>query len=430
MANHIRLLFSSLCWQERLCYGALALLVAASLCWWKLGVIALMLFAVATIVKMTTLREWGNPAIGRSQRLCLGLMIAYWLMLVASAFYSSNHAEGWSTVSTQLPMLVLPLVVLISDTRYLSRTRLVALLRLMVCVLVLRFAVCIAVDIVQYCQGISFAKLRNWEFDPLGLHHNYLALYIDCALAFLYCDLSSRWTKLSLRQRLLHLSPIPILITYLVISASRSGLVTLAVLVFACLLHQTFCQHRWKLALGTGVVIVMLVIGSYLAFPQLYFRFTYIYTEYAAGRQGDDRPMLVKCGLDAVQGHWVFGHGTGDYMDALQESYAANGFDKGLKHHYDAHNQYMETLLANGIIGLVVLMALLLAPIVHTLRTKRCRTLMLLMLTAVLMQLLFESMLDRQMGVQYIALLYTLLIILIPNHDSSIISNKNRIFAK
>lgn len=423
MAQHLKLLFSSLCWQERLCYGALALLVVASLSWWKLGVIALGLFVIASVMKMATLRQWGNSDLSRGQRLCFGLMIAYWLMLVVSALYSDNHAEGWSTVSTQLPMLVLPLICLISDTRYLTRTRLVALFRLMAFVLVLRFAVCIMVDVVQYFQGVSFSKLRNWEFDPLGLHHNYLALYIDCALAFLYYDLTSRWKQLSRSQRLLHLSAVPILIAYLVISNSRSGLVTLAVLVFACLLHQTFFRRRWKLALGAGVVLIMLVIGSYLAFPQIYWRFTYIYTEYAAGRQGDDRPMLVKCGLDAAQQHLVFGHGTGDYMDALQESYQANGFTKGLKHRYDAHNQYMETLLANGIIGLVLLLVLLLSPAIYSLRTKRSRTLILLMLTAALMQLFFESMLDRQMGIQFIALLYTLLIPFTTDQESSLVSN-------
>lgn len=419
MAQHLRILFSDLRWQERLCYGALALLVVAVLSWWKLGILALGLFGTAVVVKMVTLRSWGNPGLSRGQRICLSLMTAYWLLLIASALYSRDHAAGWTTVTTQLPLLVLPLTCLITDTRYLGRTRLTALLRLMVLVLVVRFGVCIAVDIIQYLQGVPWAKLRNWEFDPLGLHHNYLAIYIDCALAFLYCDLQSRWKQLGRGQRLLHLAPAPLLIAYLVISNSRSGLVTLALLVFACLLHQTFCRRRWKLALGTGAVLVMLVVGAYLAFPQLFYRFTYIYTEYSAGRQGDDRPMLVKCGLEAAQQRLVFGHGTGDCMDALLKRYEANGFAKGLAKHYDAHNQYMETLVAEGLIGLVLLAAMLVAPVVLALRTRRTRLIVVLMITAAMMQLLFESMLDRQMGVQFVSLLYILLILLLNGSRSN-----------
>lgn len=411
MAQQIKLLFSDLRWPERLCFGSLALLVVAILSWWKIGVIALALFAAATIVRAAALRQWGNPSLGRGQRLCLYLMIAYWLLLAVSAFYSNNHAEGWATAATQLPMLVLPLTCLISETRYLDRTRLTALLRLMVLALVLRFGVCIAVDVVQHLQGVPWSKLRNWEFDPLGLHHNYLALYIDCALAFLYCDLSANWKQLGRAQRWLRLAPAPLLVVYLLISASRSGLVTLFVLVFACLLHQTFCRRRWKAALGAASIIALLVIGSYLAFPKLYYRFTYLYTEYAAGRQGDDRPMLARCGLEAAQQRLLFGHGTGDYMEALIESYRVHGFNKGVTKHYDAHNQYMETLLAEGLIGLTVLAALLLSPVILTMRAKRHRLIVVLMIVAAMMQLFFESMLDRQMGVQFIALLYPLLIL-------------------
>lgn len=405
---------------DKAAYAALLFIPVAIVAHWRVGIIAIILLAILTIARMIARRQWGNPSLSKSQIVCLLTMMLFWLLYVFSALYSTNHAEGWSSVSTKLPFLLLPLLCLISDTSSLTRQRINAVFYTLLAALLIRFAACLVVDAVKYLGGTPFAQLKDWQLDPLGLHHNYLALYITAAFAFIYCECLRHWSQASRRWRISILAATAALLAYLLISASRSGIVITALLGILILVHQTFFRHRWKLSLLTALVIVALTAGAYLVKPDLFIRFTSIFSEMAAGRLGEDRFALIPYGLQTAEGHWLLGHGSGDYMDALMQTYEKNNFAKGLANHYDAHNQYIETLLETGVIGLVIMMLMLLLPAVLALvKTRKADTdhlrISLCILTFVLMaSIFFESTLDRQMGVQFVAIAYCLLALSLP----------------
>ena len=118
-----------------------------------------------------------------------------------------------------------------------------------------------------------------------------------------------------------------------------------------------------------------------------------------------------ECGVKATEGHLMFGYGVGDCSAQLREKFEERGYRKAVDVGYNSHNQYIETVLETGIAGLVVLLFMLLAPLVIALSkgTRSFVTVMVVMVVVVMN--IFEVMLNRQMGVQFIALVYCLLIL-------------------
>ena len=71
----------------------------------------------------------------------------------------------------------------------------------------------------------------------------------------------------------------------------------------------------------------------------------------------------IKCLI--IKKNFIFGVGTGDTQDSLNNRYLLNGYTDSFKHKLNAHNQYLETFIAIGLIGFSGLISLLIIPIVY-----------------------------------------------------------------
>lgn len=410
--------FKGLRWQEKLTFGALCLALASVVLWWRLGIIALMVLVATSLVKLISTRRIGNPSLGRPQRICLWAMVAYWMLYVVSALVSTDHAEGWSTAGIKLYFFLLPLLCLCNDTTYLTRPRLRALFQILTATLLLRLLICLSIDGIQLWQGTPFDTLKNWQFDPLGLHRNYLALYINTSLAFIYSqairvDLPDR------RRRLPWLVAAAVaLVAYLFLIASRSGLLTLGLLAVAGLIHLTFVRKRWKTGLSIVLLSIGVLAGAYWAVPSTFSRFTTPLQNRDANHVADEREILWECGMKTAQKELLFGYGSGDYMPSLLESYNERGYYKAVRENLGTHNQYLETILETGLVGATMLLLMLFAPLVASLHKKRRNLWVLMAILVMTFQMTFESMLNRQMGAQFIALVYCLLILSLTSRDN------------
>ena len=102
-----------------------------------------------------------------------------------------------------------------------------------------------------------------------------------------------------------------------------------------------------------------------------------------------------------------FGVGTGDAQDELYSSYVSSGFRWGILNKFNAHNQYLQTAIEIGFIGLLVLVFCLLCPLIISIKEKNYLYLGLMLLFAC--ACLSESMLATQKGVVFYAFFNALL---------------------
>ena len=405
----IRDLFNGLRRQEQITFAALCLTLVAIAFWWRIGIIAIAILSLASLTKTITLRPL-RPQLSTPQKICLWSMVAYGILYVISALISANQTEGWFKAGLKAWFILLPAICLIGDTSYLTKERIRALFQVFTAALLVRFAICIVISGIQFLQGTPLEVVRNWEEDPIGMHHNYLALYIDIAIVFLYTQILNtpheerrrKWPSLIIAALAL--------LSYLALVSSRSGIVALALAFVAALAHLTFFRKQYKVAIITVSLAVVLVAGLYIAVPSIFDRFVAL-TTWTETYYPDDRVLAWECGAKATRGHLLFGYGSGDYMPHLVNAFEQRGYTRAIDIGYNTHNEYIETILQTGLLGLAMLLFMLFAPMVTAL-CKNSRNLLTVLVIIIISSLcVFEAMLNRQMGTQFIALAYCLLII-------------------
>lgn len=68
---------------------------------------------------------------------------------------------------------------------------------------------------------------------------------------------------------------------------------------------------------------------------------------------------------EQLKKHWLTGVGTGDVQDSLQQAYESRKFYFASRYNqYNAHNQYLQITLANGLPGLLILLACICLPLI------------------------------------------------------------------
>ena len=457
-ATFIHSYFHGFAWHQASEFAILIFITLAIPIHWRLGIYGLMLLCVNTIIRIIATHKIGNPALHRPQYICLGLMILLFLVFAVSATYSNQPSLAASTLVTMLTILVPPLLFLIVDTRYLQRRHFNLLTYLLATVLTLRFLAMLirsafhSIDssiytslttifptlLTQLCSwitdGVPFEPLRNAlatipiratahlfnntpfeyleEYHFATLHHNYLSLYTLTAIALIYIQLVRHWKSPRWHTaRWLVLGDIGLLSTYVLLSASRSGMVIMVLLYSVCLAHLAIKRKQWHIAGLTLLSLVVVIAVSYWAFPEKYERLTYTAERMLEGEEGDIRQTMWQSALDAAKQRPLFGYGCDGYWDELIKQYQLNKCFDASANQYSTHNQYLETLLATGMAGLAVLLAMILVPAILAFN-KSTRNLPLLLFTLVYASsFCFEATLERQMGLLFIGFWYCILIL-------------------
>ena len=108
LAANLKHLFKELQWHQASEYSLLALLAVSLPLSWRIALWCLILLCANTLIRIFATRHVGNPALDRPTRICLCLMMLFYLVYALSGIYSNNPHEALSTISTMLPLLLFP----------------------------------------------------------------------------------------------------------------------------------------------------------------------------------------------------------------------------------------------------------------------------------------------------------------------------------
>jgi len=110
-----------------------------------------------------------------------------------------------------------------------------------------------------------------------------------------------------------------------------------------------------------------------------------------------------------VHNNFVFGVGTGDIQDELNKEYQLEGVKVlAIANNLNTHNQFLEVLVENGFIG--ILLFLWLFGIMFYVSLKEANIIYLMFILIAFISFLFETMLNRLAGVSFFPLFSFLLI--------------------
>lgn len=386
-------------------YVLLLLMAAAIPISWSLAVKILALLLANMIIKSAASHKIGSKSLTPIGRYSMWISIAFLAVYIVSLLYTENMSDGLDNVSRKLPFLLFPLFFLLSDISYMRKEHVRALLYIFVAILCVRFMWKFGYAVYRFFIIKEVDHFPHSDgFD--SLHHTYLAMYVLFALGFIYTEIVRYWKILPFPQQLICAISIPLLLAYLVCIQSRTGYVGLALMVAFVFIHVIFVQKRYLFGIIALILVTIGTVGVYTALPDTSHRLTNTVRSVLSGSRTDDRFVITSTAISTISDNMPWGVGAGDRSDQLLQHYQSTTRDETvLEHIYNPHNQFLDSLLSTGVVGLLLLLSLFVVPLVR-LRQNPQRELLLALLACTILTALFESIFERQMGMMFFLFFY------------------------
>lgn len=355
------------------------------------------------------------------------LFIQLFLLYTIGLLYSDNLHQGFFEIEKKLSVLSFPLV--LATTLPLSKKQAGSIFKAFIIACTAATLFCFAYATwLNYREGQTLSYVYNavffdrhlpgryayfnyWYFTyelfakPLNMHPVYFAMYLvlSCCLSvWLWWDWALGNKK---RNRLVLLFLLYNFIT-VVLLASRTQLAILLMLGTAFILHQAYISKKMLIGIISMLGVYGLLLGFILLNPVTRERFINSNkpgAHFSDNKYGEGglslRRYKWKYTAETIAHHPLTGTGTGDAQDELQKTYSDNDFKIGYDLRFNAHNQFLQTTLELGIIGLLSLIACLALP--GCLAFKQKELLYLIFIAVFVISCLTESMLEVNKGIVF-----------------------------
>ncbi len=335
--------------------------------------------------------------------------VAIFLSLIhlIGLIYTTNFRYAFKDIDIKLPLLLFPILII-------GRTFSEIAIKKVLYAFIIG---CIIGSIGAFSNAItiysSTGNIRDMLYDGMNfvMHSSYFALYLIFCLGYLLTSVNVSESSFSVKSIARFLLILFFIIVVILLN-SRAGILSLGV-SFLFLIFYIFREKRLKQFYFLLTVLALTFLIMVTTSNKIFKRFTPVKHQTEKNKDvsdlnsKDSRLAILTVGIEVFKNSPIIGYGTGDVKDELIKGFRKFNFIDGYEKNYNAHNQYLQFLIAFGIIGLIVFLFTLFYPSFIALQTKNYLFLFLIVLIG--FNFLFESMLETKAGVEFFAFFYSLL---------------------
>jgi O-antigen ligase len=344
---------------------------------------------------------------GRSAAFLMLLPISLYLLYTFSMVYTENISHGLKDLETKATILVIPLAILFFQRKNGER-------EVFSFWFIMAHAVTSVYLIVQsflkWMQSGDYSSFFYDQFSVL-MHPTYFTMCLSLAVMLLTETILNNNSPFS-RYRLLTVTVLILLVISMYLTSSRAGL---AIGWFIVAMHLLICFFQKRISLLYPSIFVIAAVLSVIFLSPADSRFKILLNEVnkaevqtigADSSRVDVSPVshrlsLYRSAIQVAVEHPT-GVGAGDVQDELVKVYREIGYQKAVDVRYNPHNQYLQTAVAIGWTGMLILMLFLFLLGVYALKN---RDYVLASLPAIVgLNALFESVLEVQRGVLFLTI--------------------------
>ncbi len=192
------------------------------------------------------------------------------------------------------------------------------------------------------------------------------------------------------------------------ILTARTGLFAFYAALVVLLLRYSILRRKFRTLIGGLSVICVFPILMYLIFPSVKNRINNTYEDLHRYFSGDyvgyysisGRFETWKVAIHIFEDHKLFGVGAGDLQHSIDAQYKIDNTRLMREENLpNCHNQYIETLAAHGLTGVIVFIALLICLLNYVKILPRNNYIMLAFISVFMTAFMVESLFERQAGV-------------------------------
>lgn len=337
-------------------------------------------------------------------------LIVFYGLVALGYFNSTNLNAARFDLEVKLSFLVLP-IGLIPFLKNSFSIKLIAKAFVLGCVLAIGIDLgislynfiyekwLIANNLYNLNYGINFFLSSRFSFFQ---HPSYFAMYISFAIVLVL------FVEEMFSKRIVFLF-LAILMVGLILTASKAGIICL----FLICVYFTLVTRKYKIAIYSLIGLIAVFLLLMVSAPEFANKFLGMSkaisenVDSSSTESSASRILVWDSAMNLIQQKPLFGFGPGDVNDELFKYYSSHGYTGLVEKKLNAHNQFLQTTLALGLIGLLSLIVTLFFLVQQGVKSKN--HLIILLALVLVTNFMFESMLETQAGVIFFAFWVVLL---------------------
>ena len=339
------------------------------------------------------------------------IVTVYYLAEVIWLIGSNDLQNSLQNLLMKLPLLILPASIFVTGER-LTQKHLDRLWSILIASTLIASATMLVLAIGASKDdelNIFYSDLAQW------VHPGYYAMLIALVM------LVVMFAKLDLgipKPLLLTLKAILVvgLMTMLVLLSGRMQLISIAVVALLIGLLKLMRTPTWKSGLLLTLVVAIFGTAGFglMKYNERAIRMIHEFKEVSVEpgqslNSVETRLVVWNLGLEAILEKPIFGHGNADTKALIAEKAVRDGHAVIRQKSIGVHNQYLDAWITKGILGAILMLALVCYPLYLALKEEN---LLLGSITVILgLSMLTESVLEREMGVLMFSIFIPLSII-------------------
>ena len=375
---------------------------------WQVATKIVVLLIVVMVIRCVAEKGRGLSLNRHSNKKLYLFFAATYIMYAISMLYTSNISDGWQNMEKKLSFIIFPLFFFVSDLTYLSSKRIKALFYAFLSGLLLFILSNMLWAIYDFIiLDAPIRRFLGWEITKINyIHHTYIAMYACFGIIYSFVELFDNHLKSKGKIAFL-LSALVLSTLFVILVESRAGILCMF-LLFACLFAWLFfVKKKRMITMCVGTALAVLLVIFFLLFPSGLNRIIKTQQDLVDTEHKEDiRITLLKAGLSVAKENCMFGVGVGDRCDVLIKYYEDNNLECG---DLNSHNQFVDTTISIGILGLLLLLGYFVVPIVFFAVNKQWDVVMLLFLFSIAFNAVFEAVFETQTGILYFNFIFCLL---------------------
>lgn len=368
--------------------------------WLGLGILIIVL---EHLIKRNFRRPTEYKDIISFQKASVWLFLFYLMHLVGMT-YSDNTSFGWMDIGMKASFGIFPVVLLLFKPK----------INLYIFFKAFIFGAIISIISCYYLSYLIYEETRQpWHFREMYLshfmHRSYWAAYL--ALAFIFS------VYLVIQKKINFLIGIILALTFfsvVFITGSKTGIIIAIMSTIILFIYIVRITKKWKLGFGLAIISGIALSVTLNFFPSVKDRIIRSY-QYASGELSIDvnktestasRLLLWETALELIKEKPLFGTGTGDVKDVLIQRNFDKGYTGIAEKKLNAHNQFLNSWIAIGVLGVIFLLFSFLSPFIFS--HKEHAFIQRLILFVLFSSMLTESFLETQAGIIPVAFFLSL----------------------
>jgi O-antigen ligase len=363
------------------------------------------------LVRIAEIGYNGFPdnGIEKTRRALFFLFIFFFSWQLAGILYSENIPAAFRNIEVRLSFFLFPLLLI-----YPGKTIKAKAYFILKAFAISNFLFVVFCYAFAFWRSISFVNGIT-DFNPhpanepwlnyfyamklaIFQHPSYLALY---TLFSAFIALNSFFdNSKSIKKRILWLLICLILLVTVFYLSSRAGILAAILGMLLYFFRQSRRGTASRTVLIGIIAFILISIPLLISNPRVgnYIRsLSDWHAESNASQNG--RIVIWKSVANIIKENTILGVGTGDIQDQMNQEYDKIGRSDLARGNFNSHNQFIEILIENGVVGLLIFVMIFVAMLYIAVR--EWNLLLVMFILIVFVSFMFETMLNRLAGVTF-----------------------------